>query len=84
MKNICSYSLMYRFSFIGEKRVSFDEFVPIYLHAQKNKTARKQGFEHFVEGFKIFDRDGNGLVSAAEIRHILTSLGRLLKITRGP
>ncbi|MCB1177357.1 MAG: hypothetical protein KDK36_07245 [Leptospiraceae bacterium] len=28
-----------------------------------------------MEAFKVFDRDGNGLISAAELRHVMTNLG---------
>ena len=30
------------------------------------------------EAFNVFDRDGNGLISAAELRHTMTSLGEQL------
>ena len=30
------------------------------------------------EAFGIFDRDGNGLISAAELRHTMTNLGEHL------
>ena len=31
-----------------------------------------------IEAFKVFDRDGNGLISAAELRHVMTNLGEKL------
>ena len=31
--------------------------------------------EELIEAFKVFDRDGNGLISAAELRHVMTNLG---------
>lgn len=34
--------------------------------------------EELVEAFKVFDRDGNGLISAAELRHVMTNLGEKL------
>lgn len=34
--------------------------------------------EDFRESFKVFDRDGNGYVSAAELRHVMTNLGEKL------
>lgn len=34
--------------------------------------------EEILEAFRVFDRDGNGLISAAELRHIMTSLGEKL------
>ena len=30
------------------------------------------------EAFKIFDRDGNGTISSAELRHVMTNLGEKL------
>jgi len=32
--------------------------------------------EEIKEAFKVFDRDGNGYISAAELRHVMTSLGK--------
>ena len=31
--------------------------------------------EELIEAFKVFDRDGNGFISAAELRHVMTNLG---------
>jgi len=31
--------------------------------------------EYFMECFRVFDRGCNGLISAAELRHVLSSLG---------
>merc|ERR1711865_641239 len=31
-----------------------------------------------IEAFKVFDRDGNGFISAAELRHVMTNLGEKL------
>ena len=32
----------------------------------------------FHEGFKVFDKDGNGRISSIELKHILTKLGERL------
>ena len=31
-----------------------------------------------MEAFKVFDKDGNGFLSAAELRHVMTKLGEKL------
>ena len=30
-----------------------------------------------MDGLRVFDRDGSGQISAAELRHVLTGLGNL-------
>ena len=32
--------------------------------------------EEIKEAFKVFDKDGNGFISAAELRHVMTSIGK--------
>merc|ERR1712072_1355531 len=34
--------------------------------------------EELIEAFKVFDKDGNGFISAAELRHVMTNLGEKL------
>ena len=34
--------------------------------------------EELIEAFKVFDRDGNGLISSIELRHVMTQLGEKL------
>ena len=34
--------------------------------------------EDLIEAFKIFDKDENGVISTAELRYILTTLGERL------
>src|SRR5690242_11259047 len=31
-----------------------------------------------LRAFKVFDKDGNGFISAAELRHVMTNLGEKL------
>jgi len=60
----------------GQKRVTFEEFIPLY-HTQSKKKVTGN-FESFAEGFRIFDRESNGMVNVGEVRHLLTSLGEKL------
>ena len=57
----------------GNKRVSFEEFLPIFLSCQQKKESGSM--EDFIEGLRVFDKDGNGFINSAELRHVLTSLG---------
>ncbi|XP_064396855.1 myosin-2 essential light chain-like [Halichondria panicea] len=60
----------------GHKRISFEEFLPLF-NSQKQK--KEQGStEDFIEGLKVFDKEGNGYINSAELRHVLTSLGEKL------
>ena len=58
----------------GEKQYKFEEILPIYKQA--NDAAESGTFADFMEAFKTFDREGQGFINAAEMRHVLTSLGR--------
>lgn len=60
------------FIFIDE-RITFEVFLPIYQAISKNRSSNTA--EDFNEGLRHFDKDGNGYISSAELRHLLTSLG---------
>ncbi len=48
-------------------------FLPILQTVSKNRDPST--LEDFVEGFRVFDKEQNGTISSAELRHLLTSLG---------
>lgn len=50
-----------------------EEFMPIF--AKITVEAEKGTYEDFMEGLRVFDKDGDGTVMGAEIRHVLTTLG---------
>jgi len=56
-----------------EARVNFEVFLPILQAISKNRSADTA--EDFIEGLRHFDKDGNGYISSAELRHLLTTLG---------
>ena len=56
-----------------DARVTFEMFLPM-LQDVSSKPIRDT-VDDFVEGLKHFDKEGNGLISAVELRHLLTGLG---------
>jgi len=63
---------------LGEKRVAFADFLPI-LAAVKLDTSSTGCKEDYIEGLKVFDKDGAGKVPLPEVLNVLSSLGEKLE-----
>jgi len=61
---------------LGDKQYKFEEILPIYKAVSADVESGT--FADFMEAFKTFDREGQGFINAAELRHVLTSLGERL------
>ena len=51
------------------------------MMARKMKDSDTE--EELKEAFRVFDKDGNGFISAAELRHVMTNLGEKLTDEEG-
>ena len=54
----------------GNGTIDFPEFLTLMVRKMKDTDSE----EAIEEAFKVFDKDGNGFVSAAELRHVMTNL----------
>ena len=60
----------------ADDRVAFEVFLPMLSAICQRRSTDTT--EDFVEGLRHFDKDGNGAISSAELRHLLTTLGEKL------
>ena len=58
--------------------MKIDEFLPIFSKALTDVISGT--YDDLLEGLRVFDREGNGAVMGAEVRHVLRTLGERIKI----
>ncbi len=54
--------------------IEFSEFLSMMAHKLKDTDSEAE----IREAFKVFDKDGDGFISAAELRYVMTNLGEKL------
>ena len=55
----------------GNGTIDFLEFLSLMARKMMDTDSE----EELIELLKVFDRDGNGFISAVELRHVMTNLG---------
>lgn len=58
----------------GSGTIDFPEFLSLMARKMRDSDSE----EEIREAFRVFDKDGNGYISAAELRHVMTNLGEKL------
>ena len=56
--------------------VKLQDFYPMVVSAMQSEENTND--EEFVEALKVFDRDGSGVISSAELRYALGSMGDMM------
>ncbi|KAK9751292.1 EF-hand domain pair [Popillia japonica] len=64
---------------LGNGTIDFPEFLTMMARKMKDTDSEEEIREAFrVFDKDVFDKDGNGFISAAELRHVMTNLGEKL------
>jgi len=58
----------------GNGVIDFSEYLTMMARKMRDTDSEEQ----IKEAFKVFDRDGNGYISPAELRYVMTKLGKEL------
>jgi calmodulin len=58
----------------GDGALNFSEFLTMLVKDIRDVDTDSE--EEMIDAFKVFDEDGNGYINSAELRHVMTNLGR--------
>ena len=58
---------------LSHRTIDFPEFLTLMSRKMHDTDTE----EEIKEAFRVFDKDGNGFISAAELRHVMTNLGEV-------
>ncbi|XP_040088870.1 myosin light chain 6B isoform X2 [Oryx dammah] len=58
---------------LKSRRVDFETFLPMLQAVAK--LPDRGSYQDYLEGLRVFDKEQNGKVMGAELRHVLTTLG---------
>ena len=66
--------LVNEFDVDGDGQIGFEEFLILMAHKMKESNTE----EDIRETFQVFDKDGNGFITAAELWQVMTIVGKNL------
>jgi len=69
-------NLVIEYDVNGDGTIDFDEF----MEMMKKQAEHQDNSAELKEAFKIFDRDGNGYIDAAELKKVVTQYGARLSL----
>lgn len=64
---------------MANKRLNFETFLPMLKQVD---SLPKGTVDDYVEGLRVFDKEGNGTVMGAELRIVLSTLGKRLRTAK--
>ncbi|XP_040583260.1 calmodulin-A [Lepeophtheirus salmonis] len=53
--------------------------LPEFIQSMAKRLARNNFEDEITEAFKVFDKDGNGLISSNELKCVMSNIGEILK-----
>nr|ACO11495.1 Calmodulin [Caligus rogercresseyi] len=53
--------------------------LPEFIQSMAKRLARNNLEDEITEAFKVFDKDGNGLISSKELKVVMSNIGEILK-----
>ena len=56
--------------------IEFQDFMRMMENCQQ--LPKKNSEEEMFDAFRVFDSNGNGYISAADLRHVMTNLGETI------
>jgi len=62
----------------GNGTIDFPEFLTMMARKMKDTGSE----EEILEVFKVFDKNGDGFISATELRHIMTNFRKKKQLAR--